>query len=164
MNIPFENPWLRVKILDTGKHEYTTFELPKAGGVVVPFTTDGKIVLVEQFRLPLGRKTLEFPAGSFEKTDGTHIKMIERELLEETGFKAKKIELLAAVNILPAMTPSVSHLFKATGCIKIKEQNLDAGEEGMEVRILTIKEVEDAIKKGTINGVEHIAAWKLATS
>ena len=63
---------------------------PEAAAII-PFLSDREILMVRQFRYALGRETLEIPAGKLDPGE-TPEQCIRRELLEETGYEAGKIE------------------------------------------------------------------------
>lgn len=63
---------------------------PEAAAII-PFVSDREILMVRQFRYALGRETLEIPAGKLDPGE-TPEQCIRRELLEETGYEAGKIE------------------------------------------------------------------------
>lgn len=63
---------------------------PEAAAIV-PFLSDKEILMVRQFRYALGRETLEIPAGKMDPGESPE-QCVRRELLEETGYEAGKIE------------------------------------------------------------------------
>ena len=65
---------------------------------VVPILDDGKIVLVKQFRTPLGRETLELPAGVMDKPGELSVEAAARELAEETGYIASDMIDLGVIH------------------------------------------------------------------
>ncbi|TET92895.1 MAG: NUDIX hydrolase, partial [Desulfobacteraceae bacterium] len=65
---------------------------PQAAAIV-PFVSDKEIIMVKQYRYALKRETLEIPAGKIDKGESPE-ECIKRELVEETGFKAKFIKWL----------------------------------------------------------------------
>lgn len=89
---------------------------------ILATTPDDEVVLVEQFRVPVQRKVIEVPAGLVgdeEEFRGEALAATAaRELLEETGYRAGKIELLIATPTSAGMTPELTHLFHATDLVK----------------------------------------------
>ena len=93
---------------------------PNSTGVVaiLPITSDQKLVLIEQFRIPCQARVIEIPAGLV----GDEIEFINeslsdcaaRELLEETGYRAGKITHLLSSPTSAGMTPETTHFFAAT--------------------------------------------------
>ena len=87
---------------------------------VIPLLPDNQIILVKQYRYPMGCVTLEVPAG---KLDGDEDPIIcaERELSEETGYTAEKIWKLTTIATTVGFSNEVIHLYAAT--------NLTAGKQ-----------------------------------
>jgi ADP-ribose pyrophosphatase len=97
---------------------------PGAVGVV-PLLPNGDVVLVRQYRYPVGEVTLELPAGKLDP--GENIRAcVERELREETGYTAKKITPLLRYWPTPAFANEVLHLFVAE---KLTPGRLDPDED-----------------------------------
>jgi len=94
-------------------------ERPNSKGVVtiLPFTRERKLILVEQLRAPLRRKVIEFPAGlmgdeaGHEKEDP--LVAASRELVEETGYQARDLELIATTATSPGMANEMVHFVLA---------------------------------------------------
>ncbi len=83
------------------------------------------IILVSQYRVPLGRFCLEIPAGLVGDDDGSEgeaaIDAAARELEEETGYKAGKLEVLGEFYSSPGMVSEMFTLLKATDLTKVGE-------------------------------------------
>jgi len=97
----------------TATREY--LDHPGAVGVV-PFIVAKTVVLVRQYRHPVGEVTLELPAGKLDPGEDIRT-CVERELHEETGYTAKKIKPLLQYWPTPAFANEVLHLFLAEGLI-----------------------------------------------
>src|SRR5258706_14131532 len=91
--------------------EYITH--PGAVGVLA-FEAPDKIILVKQFRYPVGEFTLEIPAGKLAKGEDP-LACVKRELEEETGFVASKIKKLLSFCPTAAFSDEVIHLYVAQG-------------------------------------------------
>ena len=78
---------------------------------VVPVTEDGKVVLVRQWRQPLGSFTLELPSGGVDKGEDPRA-AAERELFEEAGFRAVGLEHLVSIHTSTGRSNEVCHLFR----------------------------------------------------
>ena len=87
-----------LRLLVKGTWEYT--ERVGVSGIVgiVPVTDAGELVMVEQFRMPLGRRVVELPAGLAGDIEGQRDEALEsaaaRELEEETGYRAGRLQRL----------------------------------------------------------------------
>lgn len=105
-----------------GKWEYVS----RARGIkaaVILAVEDGHVLLVEQFRVPLGKNCLELPAGLIGD-HGEHEDPLEaagRELEEESGYRAARLESLGEYYSSPGMVSESFSLVRATGLTKISE-------------------------------------------
>src|SRR3546814_10573577 len=81
---------------------------------------DGHVLLVEQYRVPLGRNCIELPAGLVGDEDENESveSSAARELEEETGYRAGSVEVLGEFASSPGMTSETFHLVRATGLQK----------------------------------------------
>ena len=99
-------------------------------------TTEGKVVMVRQYRHGIQSVETELPGGVIE--DGEDVrKGVEREMLEETGYRFEKFEFLGKISANPSTTNNFMHMFLATGGEKVAEQTLDI-EEDVDVLLLSI--------------------------
>ncbi|MCL0046871.1 O-acetyl-ADP-ribose deacetylase [Thermodesulfovibrionales bacterium] len=113
----------------------------------VPFLSDDKVVLVKQFRQAIKEVIYEIPAGRLEDGEEPQ-ECIERELVEEIGYRAEKVELLMSYCASPGYSNEIIHIFRATG---LKEEEQDVKEhEPLETVILSLPEVFKMIKEGKI--------------
>lgn len=87
-----------LRLIKRGRWEYVTRINARCGVVVVAVTPDERVLLVEQYRAPLGAKVIEMPAGLVGDGDGGEDEPVERaalrELWEETGWHAERVEWL----------------------------------------------------------------------
>ncbi len=97
------------------------------GGVaVLAIDTDDSVLMVRQFRYPMGQELLELPAGKLEFGEDP-LECGKRELEEETGFCAKNYRPLTGLFPAAAYTSERIHLYLATDLMQSR-QNLDAQE------------------------------------
>jgi ADP-ribose pyrophosphatase len=100
-------------------------ERPNARAVVtiVPVTQDGRLVLVEQFRPPVGRHVVELPAGLVGDEPGRADEGLEaaarRELIEETGYDARRLIPIAEGATSPGVVNEIASFFLATELFKV---------------------------------------------
>jgi ADP-ribose pyrophosphatase len=106
---------------------YFVVELPPSA-TAMAITKDQQVILLEQYRHPVGEILYELPGGFIEPGEDP-IKAIERELLEETGFEFDNIEFLGETMANPGVLNNWTQLFLATGGTQISAQHLDANEE-----------------------------------
>ena len=82
---------------------------------VIPVLPDGQIVLVRQYRYPIGRVTLEIPAGKLDAPDEDPQFCAVRELSEETGYQAERMEKLTTIATTVGFSNEYIHLYVAEG-------------------------------------------------
>jgi len=93
---------------------------------VVAFDEEGKLLMVRQYRYPIGQEMLELPAGKIDPGE-TPLQCAARELQEETGYKAETLTELGRVYPAAACGVELVHLYYAQGLTPV-QQNLDADE------------------------------------
>ena len=81
---------------------------------VIPLLPDNQIILVRQFRYPVGQVTLEIPAGKLDKVGEDPIECAKRELSEETGYTAGKIWKLTTIATTVGFSDEFIHLYAAS--------------------------------------------------
>ena len=94
---------------------------------VIPLLPDNQIILVKQYRYPVGQVTLEVPAGKLDHKDEDPLICAERELSEETGYTAGKIWKLTTIATTVGFTNELIHLYAATD-LKAGKQHPDDDE------------------------------------
>ncbi|MCQ2401179.1 MAG: NUDIX hydrolase [Lachnospiraceae bacterium] len=104
---------------------YVAIDAPE--WVVIIAEHDGNFVLVRQWRHGEGRVNLEFPGGVAEP-DEEPIHAAERELLEETGFKAGRLTCIGSMSPNPALFKNHFHVFLAEDLTQTGSLNLDSDE------------------------------------
>jgi ADP-ribose pyrophosphatase len=94
----FNGRWLRLQ--KRGRWEYAERTNPGGGVIIIAVTPNDGILFVEQWREAVAAKTIEMPAGLVGDLDGGHdetvIAAAQRELLEETGYRAGRVQFLMA--------------------------------------------------------------------
>ncbi len=104
---------VRVDEVDSGKHRTKNEVVEHSGAVVLIARPDPRsIILVRQYRHPTGRTLLEAPAGGIESGE-TPEAAAERELREETGFAAKRMQRLWSAYSAPGFCDELLHFFAA---------------------------------------------------
>jgi ADP-ribose pyrophosphatase len=130
------------------------------GAVVAAVTKERKIILVKQFRYPIQKVMLELPAGKLDKDEDPQ-KGALRELQEETGFTAGKIDKLGSINTTPGFCTELLHIFLARD-LKPGNHNREEGEHGMEIFEYSLEDIETMIIKGDITDAKTISGIYLA--
>jgi ADP-ribose pyrophosphatase len=125
---------------------------------VVAVLPDGRILLVRQFRHPVGQILLEIPAGKLDAGEDPDACAL-RELEEETCYRAGKIERRASVFTGPGFTDEVIHMYVA-GELQKTALNPD-DDEFLEVQAYEQAEVRRLIREGIICDAKTIAGLYL---
>lgn len=145
--------------LPNGKEASREFIRHPGAVAVVPVTHDGKIVLVRQYRYPVGKTMLEIPAGKLDYGEEPD-DCVLRELEEETGYIAKRIRKLSSMYTTPGFTDEVIHLYIADQ-LTLAKQCPDE-DEFLDVEVYTKEEVKAMIEDGTMNDGKSMLALLLA--
>jgi ADP-ribose pyrophosphatase len=122
---------------------------------VLPFLNQREIILVKQYRYPIGKYTYEIPAGKLDPNEPP-LRGISRELEEETGYKAKRIEKMLDFYPSTAFSNEVLHIFAAFGLIK-GESHPDE-DEFVSAEIFDFRKAVRMIKSGEIMDSKTIIA------
>lgn len=96
--------------------------------VVLPFTADGDVVVIREWRQAVGRVNYGLPAGGLEDGDSDLRDAANRELVEETGYEAAAIEEMATYEPANGLFDSTFRYVVARGCTATAEQRLDDNE------------------------------------
>lgn len=100
--------------LPNGKEATRDIVSHPGASVVIPINENNELYLVNQFRKPLERDSLEIPAGKLDKGEEP-IECARRELKEETGLEAQQIKHIISVHSTPGFSNEILHMYLATG-------------------------------------------------
>lgn|SRR5574341_171115 len=126
--------------------------------VVVPFLDASRIVMIQQYRYPLGKVLLEFPAGHVEKNESPSATAM-RELQEETGYRAKKVKHVYDYHPSVSKSRHTVHVFRATGLADGKTDH-DSTED-IKVEIVKVKDLEKMILEKKVENAGTLIAYLL---
>ncbi len=145
-------------LLPNGKTEKWDFVSHRMGAAcVLAVKPDGKILMVRQYRNAIERETLEVPAGKRDSlTEDTSI-CAARELEEETGYRAGKLEKLLSLKSTVAFCDEMIDVYLATDLEKIGEQNLDESED-IDIEAWDLKDLMQMCYDGTLQDAKTVAA------
>ncbi|HEV7454110.1 MAG TPA: NUDIX hydrolase [Candidatus Saccharimonadales bacterium] len=128
-------PWTivnRVTALETPYYKIGQYTMKTASGVDATYyihetddsvlcvcvTGDNRILIERQYRPPIGKVSVDYPAGKMEKDDISSADAMVRELAEEAGFVAASLTPLASIDNNPGLSAGRTHIFLARGSVQ----------------------------------------------
>ncbi|MFW6059574.1 MAG: NUDIX hydrolase [Phycisphaeraceae bacterium] len=129
--------------------------VPADAVVVVPMLDDGRVALIRNERFAVGRSLLELPAGTLEEGEEPAA-CAARELTEETGYVAARVEALTSFYTSPGFCTERMHAYVATG-LRFEGQSLDETER-IEVEPMALDAALRAVREGEVEDAKTIAA------
>lgn len=139
---------------DTGRRHQREVVVHPGAVVVLPFLSDGSVLLIKNYRYAVGETLLELPAGTLDRGEEP-INCAGRELIEETGYTAGRMKSMASFFSSPGILSERMHAFAAYD-LRPGEQQLEDGEE-IELRPTAWVDVIDMIQSGAIRDGKTIA-------
>lgn len=153
--LAFEGTFLRLyvdKVRSADGHVGTREYLRHPGAVVViPLLADGHVVLERQFRYPLRRTAIEFPAGKIDVGESA-LSCGQRELLEETGYSAARWSYLGGLHNAIGYSDEKIEMFLAEE-LTLEGAALDAGET-LEVFTTPWQQLLEWVRGGAVTDVK----------
>lgn len=137
----------------TAKWDYIHHD---GAAAVIPVLSDGRILMVKQYRNALDRYTLEIPAGKLDDPHEEGIVCASRELEEETGYRCEQLEPLLVLRTTVAFCNERIEVFAARDLIPSK-QHLDE-DEFIDLQACTLAELKEKIFSGEIQDSKTVAA------
>jgi ADP-ribose pyrophosphatase len=134
-------------VLPNGRTKKREILVHPGAAAVVPVINE-KILLVEQYRKAVDHRTLEIPAGTLEEGESPE-ECAFRELIEETGFQASKLDKLTAYYPSPGYSSEIIHIFNASEMKKVSTAELP-------LHVMEVAEVRTKIKSGEIKDSKTI--------
>lgn len=160
--IAYEGHFLKVQRdtvrLPDGKQSKREYIRHPGAVVVLPLMDDGSVLLERQYRYPLERVFIEFPAGKIDP-DEDPLACAKRELIEETGYTAGGWQFVCTIHNAIAYSDEHLDIFIARDLVA-GERKLDEG-EFLETFTATIPEMLEWIRTGKITDVKTVigAFW-----
>jgi 8-oxo-dGTP pyrophosphatase MutT (NUDIX family) len=160
----YANAWMTVREDDVRRADgsegiFGVIDKPTAA-VVIPLDGD-RLHLVEQFRYPVRARRWEFPMGTApDRAEQDPAELAARELVEETGLVAGRMELLGDIDVAPGMSSQRGHVFLATE-LTAGPPRREATEQDMRTGWFTIAEFEAMVRRSQIVDAQTMAAYLL---
>jgi ADP-ribose pyrophosphatase len=160
----YENRWMRLREdrferADGSEGVYAVVDKAPAAAVIA--IEGDEVVMVEQFRYPVGERFWEVPQGAVDGEDGLEPEEIgRRELAEETGLRAGSMERLGRLYFAYGITGQPFDVWLATDLTQ-GEQSLEPEEEGLKVGRFPLARVEEMIADGEIVDSATVACFGL---
>jgi ADP-ribose pyrophosphatase len=136
-----------VRLPDGTEAEFDYLTEPESV-VVLPFRSDGKVVVIEEWRQAVRRRNRALPAGNIEPGEEP-ASAVNRELREETGYEAADIAHLTSVEPANGFSDAVFHYFVAEGCEQAGGQSLDV-DESIDVTTAGFEDLLGAVRDGEL--------------
>jgi ADP-ribose pyrophosphatase len=144
-----------LRLVRRGTWEYVERVNVRGAAAIVAVTDDGRLLLIEQPRPAVGKPVIELPAGLVGDEEGMEEEEMEaaagRELVEETGFEAAKVELVAEGPTSPGLTSECIAIFVATGLRRVGSGGGTASEQ-ITVYEVPLAEVETFLREQSDRG------------
>jgi ADP-ribose pyrophosphatase len=139
--------------LPDGAETYREFIRHPGAVVILPLFEDGSVLLERQFRYPLDRVFIEYPAGKIDQGED-HLECAKRELQEETGYTASDWQFLCTIHNAIAYSDEHLELYLARG-LTAGEAKLDDG-EFLETFRASVPELLEMVRRGEITDVKTV--------
>jgi 8-oxo-dGDP phosphatase len=160
----YANSWMTlredgIRLADGTESIYAVVDKPTYA-LVIPRDGD-RLHLVEQFRYPVGRRRWEFPMGTApERADVDPADLAARELQEETGLVAGRMERIGFLEVAPGMSSQRGQVFLATELTPGPPQR-EHSEQDMRTAWFRIAEFEEMARAGELADSQSLAAYLL---
>jgi ADP-ribose pyrophosphatase len=133
-------------LVKEGRWEYAERTNATGAAIIVAVTDDRKLLLVEQYRIPVHARTVELPAGIVGDEPGAdgeaHAEAARRELIEETGYDAERMEALTHGPASSGLTSETVTLFLAAQ-LRLVGTGGGVAHEDITVHEVSLDEVHD---------------------
>jgi len=121
---------------------------------IVPLLDENTVLLIRQYRQAVGETLLEIPAGTLEPGEPPD-RCAERELQEETGYRAGKLRRLFSQYLAPGYSQEVLHVYLAEQLTPTRQQTDE--DETVELAPTPLEQIAPMILKGEIKDAKTIA-------
>ena len=143
----------RVPVLERDGWQFVERKKGKTAVAVVAVTDDQHVILTEQYRRPVDRRVIDWPAGLVgDEGDETPEQTARKELEEETGYTCERVELLASGPTSPGITSERVSFYGATNVVK-KGEGGGVGGEDITVHAVPLADIESWLQNKERDGV-----------
>jgi len=142
-------------LLSGGRRVRREIVVHPGASAILPIVEPGKILMVRQYRHPVGEVLLEIPAGTLKPGEDP-MACAARELEEETGYRAGKLAHLATIYPAPGYSSEILHIYLARDLrrgVQAPEMN-----EDISIVEMSIDQVLDGIRGGRVKDSKTIVA------
>ncbi|MFN3974445.1 MAG: NUDIX hydrolase [Dehalococcoidia bacterium] len=129
------------------------------GVTILPVDANGMVILVRQFRTPAQQVLLECPAGTMEEGE-TPEQAVHRELLEETGYRARRLVRLGGFWMSPGFCTEFMHAYLALGLEPGPAQQ--EADEDIQLERVPASSIPDLVRSGQVQDGKSIATLLMA--
>jgi len=144
-----------MEMVRDGRWEFVRRHTSEGAIAIIATTDEDELVLVEQLRVPMAAPCLELPAGLVGDTKADKgeplVDAARRELLEETGYTAARLEHLYPVATSPGLSNEIIDLFRASGLTK-QHAGGGVGQEDITVHLVKAQSLAAWLKQRAKNG------------
>lgn len=156
----YDNPWIAVRedsVLrpDGSPGIYGVVSFKNAAVGVLPVESDGSVWLVGQYRYPLGAYSWEIPEGGGIPGEPPETGA-RRELREETGLSADRLELIATAHLSNSVSDEVAYIYRGTGLTP--GPSAPEGSERLEVRRFSWDDASAMLQRGEVTDSMSVIA------
>lgn len=124
---------------------------------IVALDDDGSVVLINQYRHPIGRRLLELPAGLLDQAGEDPLAAARRELAEETGLAAREWSTLVDVVLSPGFTDEALRIYLATGLSDTDRPDPEHEEADLAIVRMPLQDAVTAALAGRIENATAVA-------
>lgn len=156
----FKGTFLKVTqdqvVLPNGHRSIREYIKHPGAALIIPVLDDGKLVMLNQYRHPLNKIFLEFPAGKIDPGE-TSLETAKRELMEETGYQAEDFQFLTTIHPCIGYSDEKIDLYLAKKIKKVSDANPDEGEL-IETQIISREKLREKVFSGELSDVKTLVA------
>lgn len=137
-----------------GHWEFAERTRASGGVVILAFTAEDELLLVEQYRPAVRRRVISLPAGLTGDSGATEESAASalRELEEETGYRAERVHELGVGPSSPGLTSEIMTFFRAEGVTKVENAQIDP-EEGITLHVVPRAQLAAWLKAREADGL-----------